>query len=873
MTIKIFPSITPGEPVETHTANGITVADFFRSQSSGYKDSEKQPFSCVINGVLIAPAQWAETVISESDSVEIRPLPMGDATDFIFPGWSASYSVGSAAVKKIINGMIEEPDTSSPTGQRGSEISVADAKANVARRGQIIPEGLGRYLRYPDYLNQVRRYFKDTRTQCIDVLLCIGWGEYQPEFSSLSVGNTDVGALSVNYDYFEPGESVAVHPAHENWCTSDEVGATTGGAGVRLYRGRTLSAGVFAGSVSTDGFDIIGAFPGDWVVGDYLSYAPVQTVDILSNVLTGDFSEFSPGDAMRIRSDAYPTASGEYTVATVSSDQTEVTLLNSVGAPAVFIDGTYDFYITRADYEYRITAIISGGFTVSLFIAGTEQTGWTGFPTESTTADVLLAERSESAGWAGPYVACPPGETTDTIEIDILATGGLGRVNDDGAVVGLSRTIEIQYREVGQTAWNSITHSISGATRDQLGWTFRETLPAAMRPEVRVRRVQAENNATNYMDRLEWLAMKARLPTVTSYPGMSVLAMTIEGTESLAALSENQINLIVTRKLQPFTGGPVVATRRIADAAYYIAKSVGYTDAEIDIDELTRLNNIWTARGEMFDYFFSETTVKDAIDTVLTAGYSALTVDFGVLRPVRDEPRTVFEQGYSPENMTAPLRRVFTARQIDDFDGVQVEYTNPATWTTETVDCFLPGDAGIRLDKMTLQGAYTRTQAWRIGMRRRRAQMYRRWTYEFATELDSLASNYLSYCPLVDNVPGYGKAALMRAIYADRVVLSEPLEWEPGSDHVIAYRRPDGTVAGPYAATPGPDDYTVLCEIPQPWPVNLPDREQVHFYFGTTERWSFPALITEITPQGRYAVSVTATNYDVRVYADDNSAP
>lgn len=876
MTIKVFGSITDTQPAEVYHDYGLTVDDFFAGQSEKYRDAHSHPFSCVINGKLIPADQWSTTVINERDSIEIRLLPRGGGggiLDAAFPFWSGSVSAGRAAVKKIINSVIEKPDTSTGVGVSGSEISVADLKANVARRGQIIPEGLGRYLRYPDYLNNVRRYFKDTRTQCIDVLLCVGWGEYQPEFSSLRVGNTAVSSLTVDYDYFDPGESVAGHPAHENWYPSDEVGSTTGSTGIRLYRGRSLSAGVLAGSVSTDGFDILGVFPGDWEVGDYLSYAPVQSVDILSDVLTGDFSEFAPGDAMRIRSDEYPSASGDYTVATISSDQTEVTLLTSGGSPAVFIDGTYDLYITRGDYEYRITEILPAGFTVSLYIAGTEDTGWSGFATESTTADVLLAARSESDGWAGPYVSVPYGETTDAIEFSVMGTNGLGKINDDGDVEPITRTIEMQYRAVGDTVWTSETYEISGATRDQLGWTFRKTLPSAIRPEIRLRRVEEENTETNYLDRLEWISLYSRLPTVTTYPGASVLAITLEGTESLASLSENQINLIVTRKLQPYTGGALAATRSIADAVYYIAQSVGYTDAEIDLDELARLDAIWTGRGETFDYFFSETTVKDAIDTVLTAGYSALTVDFGVLRPVRDEPRTVFEQGYSPENMRQQLRRVFTARQIDDFDGVQVEYTNQETWTTETVDCLLPGDSGVKLDKITLHGAYTQTQAWRIGMRRRRAQVYRRWSYEFGTELDSLVSNYLSYCPLVDNVPGYGKAALMRAIYADRVVLSEPLEWESGADHVIAYRRADGTVAGPYAATPGPDDYTVMCSIPQPWPINLPDREQVHFYFGTTERWSFPALITDITPQGRYSVSVTATNYDVRVYADDDSAP
>lgn len=58
-----------------------------------------------------------------------------------------------------------------------------------------------------------------------------------------------------------------------------------------------------------------------------------------------------------------------------------------------------------------------------------------------------------------------------------------------------------------------------------------------------------------------------------------------------------------------------------------------------------------------------------------------------------------------------------------------------------------------------------------------------------------------------------------------------------------------------------------------PLPELSPTQEPSHVFFGTTERWSFPALITEISPQGELDVSVTATNYDERVYADDDNSP
>src|SRR5690606_16791518 len=124
-----------------------------------------------------------------------------------------------------------------------------------------------------------------------------------------------------------------------------------------------------------------------------------------------------------------------------------------------------------------------------------------------------------------------------------------------------------------------------------------------------------------------------------------------------------------------------------------------------------------------------------------------------------------FEQPYTPQNMTGPLVRQFSARKPDDFDGVDVEYTDGITWQKETVQCRLPGDLGLRVEKIKVEGVTDKTRAWRIGMRQRMIQKYRRWGYRFSTEMDALNSRYLSYVPLQDDVPGYGQSALMLSYY------------------------------------------------------------------------------------------------------------
>lgn len=893
MTIKVYESIMPGEPAEVYDDHGVTVEAWVSARAKGYQRGPVQPLSCMVNGAIVKPMDWADTVINEHDSVEFRPVPRGDGGDIfnvVFPFWGGQIGAWNAAIDYITPDL---PDLSDRMGQQGSRITPADARSNTARLGQGIPELFGRYIRYPDYINHPRLYYKDARTQCIDLMLCITSGECLVEPSLIRLGDTPFDQLTtaVRYEIFQPGESVNGWQNHENWYSSREVGGTSNSAGIRLYRGKSLSSGLSDVQVTYSGADIRTTsvsvfFPGDWGTGDFIAVSKRQSVAVSQDssgivTLTGDWGDADVGDQVRLRSTGLAAANGVFLIDSKAGN--DITLLSDGSPVSGWTQGSYLMFTRREDEEYRIDSIIYDttypelvdGFSLSRFLNGAEDTAWTGFSGSTGYADVLLAERSESDGWAGPFIATPNGETTSTIEVDFFLPQGQGKIDEDTVVpFETKRQVEVQWRAVGATTWNSQTYTIDNATRDQLGFTYRLALGSSIRPEVRVRRLQGESNEISDLDRIEWLGLKARLPTVTSYAGVTTMAVTLEGTDQIGSQSNNQINLVATRRLPPVAGGAEAPTRSIAAATAYVARSLGYGNDQINISELERLDGIWQARGDTFDFVISDGTALDAMKMILRAGFADVTLDNGIITPVRDEPRTQLEDGYSPENMTAPLRRQFTGKQPDEADGVEVEYTDADTWTTETVMCTLPGDQQIKVDKIKLDGVTDRTRAWRIGMRRRRAQRYRRWTYNFSTELDALNSAYLSYVPLLDDIPGYGKVAILTGIQADRITVSEPLEWESGKSHVIAYRDENGETVGPFPATQGSDAYTVLVTIPQPWPTVLPsDREQTHIYFGTTERWCFPALITEISPSGPLQVGVTATNYDARVYADDDSAP
>lgn len=508
------------------------------------------------------------------------------------------------------------------------------------------------------------------------------------------------------------------------------------------------------------------------------------------------------------------------------------------------------YLVITEQAPYSGTAITLTGTTAGIFGTPTFTTG-----TISTGL------------WLGPFRLTPANETASQIEFDVFAPNGLGRVSG-GSVASVTRTVELQWRQNGG-AWVSITRTLTGNSRDQVGWTFAETLPGAYsKIDVRMRRLGAESTDLNDLDRLEWYGMRCRLPAPTSYPGATTMAVRIVGSDKLSSNSQNKINAIVTRKL----GG--VATRSIAAWVRHVCASVGYADTDINTTELDALGAVWDARADYYDFAHNgQTTVKETLSSALRAGFAELTIDGGRIRPVRDQARTVYEHMYTHQNMTGPLRRTFNAYDPDEYNGVDVTFTSSLTWEPETVQCRLPGDAGTRVEKIDLPGVTDRTRAWRIGMRARRAQAYRRKSYSFATELDALNSRYLSFCALSDDVPGYGQSALLVGLSGAVLTVSEPLAWVDGASHVAALRRPEGTLCGPFAATRISDYSFSIAESLDFTPVTTEQSiEQTHVLFGTSTRWSYPALVTEITPSGK-TVDVTAIHYDDRVYADDDNTP
>src|SRR5690606_33719207 len=95
------------------------------------------------------------------------------------------------------------------------------------------------------------------------------------------------------------------------------------------------------------------------------------------------------------------------------------------------------------------------------------------------------------------------------------------------------------------------------------------------------------------------------------------------------------------------------------------------------------------------------------------------------------------------------------------------------------------------------------------------------------------------------------------------------MEWPASGQAVVAWRRSDGTVSGPWMAETGRSAYHVVAQTSDRPHIDQ-SMELPHVYFGDVERWSFPALIMSVQPRG-LQTNITAVNYDQRVYSYDDA--
>jgi hypothetical protein len=824
--IRVYPNQLNREEYELVGCDaGITLLDYLHENVSAYRERPVPLFSVLRNGDPLAFEQWGAVVLESGDLVEciIEPKDPVTAVMVVIAVASAAYSI------HLANQPL--PDTYNATTPRGSSIYDVNAQGNRPRLMGIVPVMFGRHKMYPDYLNPPKVFYENSE-QVVQMMLSLGHGSFSIPENEILIGDTPIGnyGAAVNYQIFQPGADVTSHPAHVTDYRSIEVGSTS----------------------SSQGLEIIGPV--------YSWSSIYHGWEVQSNRKEGRMLRTTNG------------AEGYW----------EEDYKNKIGG--TLIGKTLEFYGDNgASWGFFRAVSQRDNDRIALFerilADGSVDQSWTGFAAAGAFLEFnfRVVPLVEADRYSSNFLAVPHGATTDSFTVDFRFNQGLTKLDNGGTPTSRTIKLMIQWRNEGSGAWTSITKTYTAATLDQLAYSVEVPVPAGTRPEVRIRRLTADWVDVSYKDKVEWVGLRTTLPSATSYPGLTTLAIEIRGSNELAGAAENKIGVVMTSHRKKFNASGemigVGATRSISSAVYAVANELGY---DLDMDELWRLHQVWESRGDYFDGVFDNaTTAWKAIQQILAVGFAEPTLDYGKIIPIRDEAKTVLNYQYQPDNIL-PNTWKMDGSFIDtaDSDGIEVEYFSDQTWKPETILCLLPGDAGDNPEKIRAYGITDRAAAYRFGMRRRAKQVHRRVRHHFSTELDALNSRYMSYDALGIDMPGYSQTGRVDAVDGRTLLLNQDLEWgDLAVTHHIGIRRPDGTLSGPYECSSGASSDSVIINADLDFvPVFNGSHEPPYFMFGEADEWCQPILVTDIKPSGD-TVKVTAFEYSADVYAYDDAVP
>ena len=481
---------------------------------------------------------------------------------------------------------------------------------------------------------------------------------------------------------------------------------------------------------------------------------------------------------------------------------------------------------------------------------------------------------NDTLSWLGPFLVCPENELVDAFEVNFSFPNGICGFDSKGKKRIRHVEWEIQYRVYGSgSGWVSHQGEYALKNVNGLGFTERITLSSPGLVEVRCRR-RNEQGSNNARDSMYWQALRGRLLTrPSSYPGVSLMAVTVETGGKLAAQSDRRVNVVATRAYETGTA------RTISGALLHVANSLGL---EMDVDTINVLESAyWTPRGEYFDFATGDSiSALEMLQKIANAGKSRFLLSDG-LATVNREGIKPWTGVLTPHEMVEELQSGFTVPSDDDFDGVDVTYINGTTWAEETVKCRTPENpTPVKIENYKLDGVLNQDHAYQIGMRRLMKYLQQRVTFQTTTELDALCYNTGDRIVLTDDIPGNNTIsclveAMTTAGGVTTFTVTEPLDWSFENPRALI-RYQDGSASGLMVASRVGDfqlSVPHLSEFDDPMKVDLSSAtiEPIRLVFCGSTRHVYDAIVEEIAPQSDGTCQVTAKEYLESFYAYDDA--
>ena len=250
----------------------MTINEFLAAEIKNY-DSEKHNFFTVtVDGVKIPSDLWKHFNLKSAKSIKIIIEPMGDPFTWVAIIVTIAAAVYSAYLMHKLTA------TTGQDTKTGSSIYDVNAQGNKVKLNQVIPEQFGLIKRFPDYVADTHRFYRNNQ-RVLDLSLCQGVGQFSRSASGNDIyfGSTPFNQMSekIQYKVFEPSENLADNSISSElgWCWFNSTEITASGKELETPKSRTNEdelVYLFAKSIAVLNYETRESKNKNWEVGDIL---------------------------------------------------------------------------------------------------------------------------------------------------------------------------------------------------------------------------------------------------------------------------------------------------------------------------------------------------------------------------------------------------------------------------------------------------------------------------------------------------------------------------------------------------------------------------------------------------------------------------
>ena len=589
MRIRIYNKFELNRPLKDfdfELPDNLTITDLLSQNLKNYNPKNfSKSVDVLADGVQIPFALWNTFNLKNTRllSFIIRP------NDF----FSIAMIIIALAVAVYTMSMLKKLKTDDKKQESGSSIYDPNAQGNKAKLEDPIPEQFGLVKAFPDYISD-KHYFYVNNVRYMSMLLCQGVGYYDWSLDQMYIGATPISSYvgsDIDVLIADPNQDISSHDAHRCWFNSTEI--TMSGKEVPAVESNARKRGeIVSATLTLNGLVATSSSNLNLASGDMIRLYNLQGQDRTINLTEIElmpssvrcYAQSIPSNlnlalGWKVNltvsesgsSETYPLTLINYGTDTQKGDFIDVNFVNltiTENTTATLVIKNFVY----SDSDLESTHVLDNGYYEVHAVNGTSYTllakdkngisyqttsGWSGFSADrATTATVELVETASTlsnakSNIAGYYRACPIGATSRYYEIDFSFPSGLYHLSDEGDYENRTATILLEWKIAGSTDTpQSMTKVYTKNSPDAFGETISIDVGNDLNAyEFRVTNLSSYSSDSQDVQTFMWNGLKCLISADTHYPDVTVIAITVRGSQSLSELSDNQISTLWTRRL------------------------------------------------------------------------------------------------------------------------------------------------------------------------------------------------------------------------------------------------------------------------------------------------------------------------------------